>query len=176
VEELVATEPVEELVATEPVEELVATEPVEEREENRSLPAEPVSFVAEPVVVELPLLVAPPEPIRKWEEASREPVLVKPGTAAPETGANDPLPVFTMSDHSRAPTSTPELATTVFREEIQQVGWGVERDWHVRLGLLLEAGGFVALWQNPPLTLFAVALWVTGGVLLLNRKRPPAEE
>jgi hypothetical protein len=101
-------------------------------------------------------------------------VYVKPDLSAPPVRPNDPLPVFTMHEYSRSPTSTHQLATSVFCDHLREIGWGLEQDWHVQLGLVLEAAGFLALWQSPSLTLLAIAFWTTGTVLLLDRERPPA--
>jgi hypothetical protein len=137
-------------------------------EESPPLPLESASSPAEALLQQL---VVPQPAVVEEREAL---VYVKPGLPAPPVRPNDRLPVFTMPDYSRSPISSHQLATSVFCDELREIGWGMERDWHVRLGLVLEAAGFVVLWQGPSLTLLAITFWITGTVLLLDRKRPPA--
>lgn len=91
-------------------------------------------------------------------------------------GFNDPLPVFTLRAHTFSVSSTPHLATQVVFRKFGEIGWGFERDWHVRLGTLLLLGGFAALWPHPPMLLLGIGLWIAGGLILADRKQPPADE
>lgn len=98
-----------------------------------------------------------------------------PQAPSETAGLNDRLPVYTLPASSRSPSSTPTLASHVIFDEFRLFGWGLERDWHVQLGLLLMVGGFLALWQQPPLLMFGIALWVAAALILTNRKQPPRD-
>lgn len=156
-----------------------------ERPAHTELAATPQPFAQEDreqfpaVATEIPRGGFEEEPwvFRYPEQSGTEPDGASP-PAEPESdpctpGLNDPLPVYTLPANSDRVASTPNLASQAISGELRELGWGLERDWHVRLGLLLIAGGFVALWQHPPLLMLAVALWVAGGLILMNRKRPP---
>ena len=104
-----------------------------------------------------------------------------PAQASPETtalavadarGLNDRLPVYTLRVNSYSAPSVPHLASQVLFQQLRDFGWGLERDWHVRLGTLFLIGGLVALWQKPPLLLLGLAFWIAGGLFLTDRKQP----
>jgi TonB family protein len=63
----------------------------------------------------------------------------------------------------------------VLRKQLEALGWSLEQDWHVWVGLSLEIAGFAVLSHHPPLTALALALWIAGGVILLDRREPPLD-
>lgn len=89
-------------------------------------------------------------------------------------GLNEPLPVYTMPVGRPCPTtSTPSSASGDILDLFREIGWGLERDWHVGLGALLFVGGFAAYSRHPSSLMLAMALWVGCAVVVANRKRPP---
>ena len=104
-----------------------------------------------------------------------DPARAEPEPVAAMDELNNRLPVYAMGVNSRLVPSTPNLASQVLFRQFREFGWGLERDWHVSLGTLLLVGGLVALWQHPPMLLFGIGLWIAGGLILTDRKKPPAE-
>lgn len=114
------------------------------------------------------------------EGSNSEPPLIDGEQALRAARLNEPLPVYEVSGNPLWSASYhPPLGAEVIWELIlgilMEIGWGLERDWHMGLGALLLVGGFAALWQHPPLLMLGLALWIDGALILSNRKRPPRE-
>ena len=85
-------------------------------------------------------------------------------------GLNDPLPIFTLAPTYQCPPSRLALVSKAILPALNEIGWGLESDWHVIIGIVLLVAGFIALWPHPPLIMLAVALWIAGASLLSGRK------
>lgn len=116
------------------------------------------------------------------EPAAQRPDLLTASTSeppaahcGPETqlcGVNEPLPIYTLPPTYPSPPSRLAVMGKVILPALQEIGWGMENDWHVTTGLVLIIAGFIALWQRPPLVLLAVALWIAGAFVLTGKKHP----
>jgi hypothetical protein len=112
--------------------------------------------------------------------SNSDPPLIERAHTGPAAGLNDPLPVYELSgDPLLSPSSLLQSASGVIWEVIlavlRDIGWGLERDWHVSLGALLIVGGFAALAPRPPLLMLGLALWIDSALILTNRKQPPRD-
>jgi hypothetical protein len=121
-------------------------------------------------------VASPAPPQEPATEQIQAPLMVQLGDDPPSVGLNEPLPIYCLAQSpSKAPTSSSLLLSQIVGDELRQLGWGLERDWHVSVGILLTLGGLVALWISPSLIMMTVACWTVGAIVLISRKQPPAD-